>query len=64
MENLIFSDQRHLKHHYTTKSSRETLNGNLRFLIQNLLNLLLCLTDIKESCLFMAENVETLDLNN
>ena len=49
-----------LKHHYITKRIRELLIGNSRFLIYNLLNQL----GIKESCLFVTEFVETLDLNN
>ena len=39
------------------------LIGNSRILIQNLLNHLLCYTDIKESCLFVAETLITLDQN-
>ena len=51
-----------LKHHYITKRIRELLIGNSRFLIYNLLVTLLY--GIKESCLFVTEFVETLDLNN
>ena len=40
------------------------MNGSSRFLIQNLLNQLLCYADIKESWLFVAETVETLDLKS
>ena len=50
-------------HNYITKKFRELLIGNLRSLIQNLLNRLLWYTDIKDSCLFVAETVETLDLS-
>ena len=39
------------------------LIGNSRILIQNLLNHLLCYADIKESCLFVAETLITLDQN-
>ena len=55
-----------LKHHYITKKIRELLIGNPRFLIYNSLNQLLYNYnyDIKESCLFETEFVETLDLNN
>ena len=53
-----------LKHHYKTKRICELLIGNLIFLIHNLLNQLLYYANIKESCLFMVEIVETLDLNN
>ena len=45
-------------HNYITKKVRELLIGNLRFLIQNFLNQLLWYTDIKDSCLFVAENAE------
>ena len=51
-----------LKHYYITKRIRDFLIGNSRFLIHNSLNRLLYYTDIKES--FVAEIVETLDLNN
>ena len=40
------------------------LVGNTRFLTHNSLNQLLYDTDIKEGCFFVAEIVETLDLNN
>ena len=50
-------------HNYITKKFRELLIGNLRSLIQNLLNRLLWYTDIKDSCLFVAETVETFDLS-
>ena len=50
-------------HNYITKKIRELLIGNLRFLIQNLLNRLFWYTDIKDSCLFVAETVENLDLS-
>ena len=53
-----------VKHHYITKRIRELLIGNSRFFIYNWLNQLLFYTDIKESCLFVTEIVETLDLNN
>ena len=53
-----------LKHHYITKRIRELLIDNSRFLILNSLNQLLFYTDIKETSLFVAEIVETLDLNN
>ena len=53
-----------LKHHYITKRIRELLIGNSRFLIRNSLNQLLYYTDIKESCLFIAEVVKILGLNN
>ena len=48
---------------YIIKRIRELLIGNSRILIQNLLNHLLCYTDIKESCLFVAETLITLDQN-
>ena len=50
-------------HNYITKKIRELLIGNLRFVIQNLMNRLLWYTNIKDSCLFVAETVETLDLS-
>ena len=50
-----------LKHHYITKGIRELLIGSSRFLI-NVLNHLLCYRDIKESCLFLADIVETFRL--
>ena len=53
-----------LKHHYITKRIRELLIGNSRFLIHNSLNQLLYYMDIKESCLFVAEIVKILYLNN
>ena len=53
-----------LKHNYITKKIRELLTFNSRFLIHNSLNQLLYYTNIKENCLFAAETVETLDLNN
>ena len=53
-----------LKHHYITQKIRELLIGNSKFLIYNPLNQSLYYTDIKESCLFVTEFVETLDLNN
>ena len=53
-----------LQYHYISKRIHEFLIGNLRFLIHNSLNQLLCYTDIKESAIFMTEIVETLDLNN
>ena len=53
-----------LKHSYITKKIRELLTGNSRFLIHNSLNQLLYYTDVKENCLFVAEIVEILDLNN
>ena len=53
-----------LKHNYITKKIRELLTGNSRFLIYNSLNQLLYYTDVKENCLFVAEIVEILDLNN
>ena len=34
--------------------------GNLRLLIKNLLNALLCSSNVKESCLSAAEIMETL----
>ena len=58
-----------LKHHYVTitlkhhQGVRETQIGNLRLLIQNSLNELFCYIDTKESCLFVAEIIEPLDLN-
>ena len=52
-----------LKYHCITKIC-QLLIGNSRFLIHNSLNQLLYYTDIKESCFFVAEIVETLDLNN
>ena len=52
-----------LKHHYITKRIREHLIYNLKFLIQILLWQLFFYTDVKESCLFVTRNVETLDLN-
>ena len=59
---LSYSALGALKHHYIIKIICELLNGYSRFLIQNLLNQLLCYADIKESWLFVAETVETLDL--
>ena len=53
-----------LKHHCITKRIREVLIGNSRFLIHNSLKQLLYCTDIKESCLFVAEIVKHLDLIN
>ena len=53
-----------LEHHYITKRIGELLIGNSRFLIHNSLNQLPYHRDIKESCLFVAEIVEFLDLNN
>ena len=53
-----------LKRHYVTKRIREFLIDNSRFLIRNSLNHLLYFSDVKESCLFVAEIVETLDLTN
>ena len=53
-----------LKHHYITNRIRELLIGNSRFLIQNFLGKLLCYKDEKESCLFVGEITETLDLSN
>ena len=53
-----------LKYSTLQKEFVRLLTGNLRFLIQNVLNELLCYTDIKESCLFMAEVKKTLELNN
>ena len=52
------------KHHPVAKMIRELLSGNSRFLIQNLLNHLLCCTDVRESCLFVAQILKYLDLNN
>ena len=48
-----------LKHYYITKSIRELLIDNSKYLIHNWLNQLLYYT-----CLFVAEIVETFDLNN
>ena len=53
-----------LKHHYSIKRICKLLITNSIFLIHNSLNQLLYYTDIKESCLFVAKIVETLDLNN
>ena len=53
-----------LKQHYITKIVNELLVGNSRFLIQDLLNQLLCYENIKESCLFVTETVGALDPNN
>ena len=54
-----------LRHHYLTKRICELLIGNSRFLIHNSLNQLMnYYMDIKERCLFVAEIVVTLDLNN
>ena len=53
-----------LKQHYITKIVNELLVGNSRFLIQDLLNQLLCYENIKESCLFVTEIVGVLDPNN
>ena len=54
-----------LKHHYITKRICKLLIGKSRFLIHNSLNqLLYYYTDIKERCLFVAEIVENLGLNN
>ena len=52
-----------LKHYYITERIRELLIAISRLLIQNLLNQLICYTDIKESCFFVTEIVETLGLN-
>ena len=41
-----------------------SIKAFIRVLVHNSLNQLLYYTDIKESCLFVAEIVETLDLNN
>ena len=48
-----------LKHYYITKSIRELLIDNSKYLIHNWLNQLLYYT-----CLLVAEIVETFDLNN
>ena len=53
-----------LKNRCINKRIRGLLVGTFRFLIQNLLNQLLCHKNIKESYLFAAEIEETLDLNN
>ena len=53
-----------LKNCCFNKRIHELLVGTFRYLIQNLLNQLLCHTNIKESYLFAAETEETLDLNN
>ena len=53
-----------LKHHYIAKRIGELLIVNSRSLLDNSLNQLLYYTDLKESCLFVAENPETLDINN
>ena len=49
-----------LKHHYITKRIRELLIGNSRFFVKPIT----LVYGVKESCLFMTELVETLDLNN
>ena len=41
-----------------------SIKAFIRVLVPNSLNQLLYYTDIKESCLFVAEIVETLDPNN
>ena len=41
-----------------------SIKAFIRVLVHNSLNQLLYYTDIKESCLFVAEIVETLDPNN
>ena len=46
-----------------TKRISKILIGNSRFLIHNVFNQLLYYTDIKESCLFVPEIWETLNLN-
>ena len=53
-----------LWHHYIRKRIPELLIGNSKFLIQKLLNQILCDTDVNEHRLFVAEIGETLDLNN
>ena len=53
-----------LKHHYITKGICKLLIGNSIFLIHDSCNQLLCNTNINESCLFVVEIVETVDLNN
>ena len=53
-----------LKHHYIDKRIRESFIDNSNSLIHNSLNQLLYYADIKESFLFVAEIVETFDLNN
>ena len=53
-----------LRHHYITKKTREILIGISRFLTGNLLNQLLCYTNIKGNCLFVAKSVESLNLND
>lgn len=53
-----------LRLHCITKKTREILIGISRFLTGNLLNQLLCYTNIKGNCLFVAECVESLNLND
>ena len=47
----------HLWEYYCTITLAKEFVNNSIFLIQNLLNQLLCYTDKKDSCLFVAETV-------
>ena len=52
------------KHHCITKRIHKLLSGNSRSVIYILLKQLIYHTDITNRSLFVAEIVETLDLNN